>query len=28
FYDCRQEKLLATPLELPAGFWDNHLHLV
>ncbi|WP_219062222.1 DUF1513 domain-containing protein [Pseudomonas sp. UMAB-08] len=28
FYDCRQTELLAQPLELPAGLWDNHLHLV
>ena len=28
FYDCRQQALLAKPLELPAGLWDNHLHLV
>ncbi|UVJ43205.1 DUF1513 domain-containing protein [Pseudomonas sp. LS1212] len=28
FYDCRQKALLAKPLELPAGLWDNHLHLV
>ncbi len=28
FYDCRKPELLATPLELPTGFWDNHLHLV
>ena len=28
FYDCRQTELLAKPLELPAGLWDNHLHLV
>ena len=28
FYDCRQAQLSATPLELPAGLWDNHLHLV
>jgi hypothetical protein len=27
FYDCRQQQLLAKPLELPAGLWDNHLHL-
>lgn len=28
FYDCRRPELLATPLELPTGLWDNHLHLV
>jgi hypothetical protein len=28
FYDCRRSELLATPLELPTGLWDNHLHLV
>lgn len=28
FYDCRQNELLAKPLDLPAGLWDNHLHLV
>jgi hypothetical protein len=28
FYDCRKPELLATPLELPTGLWDNHLHLV
>ncbi|WP_248802780.1 DUF1513 domain-containing protein [Pseudomonas sp. MWU13-2100] len=27
FYDCRQKTLIAQPLELPAGLWDNHLHL-
>lgn len=27
FYDCRQPQLLAKPLDLPAGLWDNHLHL-
>lgn len=27
FYDCRQSELLAKPLDLPTGFWDNHLHL-
>ncbi|MCY1416881.1 hypothetical protein D9M71_323980 [compost metagenome] len=27
FYDCRQPELMAKPLELPAGLWDNHLHL-
>ena len=28
FYDCRQPNLVAQPLELPAGLWDNHLHLM
>jgi len=28
FYDCRQKQLVATPLELPAGLWDNHLHMI
>src|SRR5471032_1740094 len=28
YYDCRQNELTAKPLELPAGLWDNHLHLV
>lgn len=28
YYDCRQDELLAKPLELPAGLWDNHLHLM
>ena len=28
FYDCRQRELTAQPLELPMGWWDNHLHLV
>ncbi|AMB84579.1 hypothetical protein AWM79_04325 [Pseudomonas agarici] len=28
FYDCRQKELTAQPLDLPAGLWDNHLHLV
>jgi hypothetical protein len=27
FYDCRKPELLAKPLALPSGFWDNHLHL-
>lgn len=27
FYDCRQDQITATPLELPAGLWDNHLHI-
>jgi hypothetical protein len=26
-YDCRQAAPTATPLQLPAGLWDNHLHL-
>ncbi len=28
FYDCRQKQLVAKPLELPSGFWDNHLHVI
>lgn len=28
FYDCRQSTLVAQPLALPAGLWDNHLHVV
>jgi hypothetical protein len=28
FYDCRESTLTAQPLELPAGLWDNHLHVV
>jgi len=28
YYDCRQDELLAKPLDLPAGLWDNHLHLM
>ena len=27
-YDCRQPTLAAKPLDLPAGLWDNHLHLI
>lgn len=26
-YDCRQARISARLLELPAGFWDNHLRL-
>ncbi|MFC5699172.1 DUF1513 domain-containing protein [Pseudomonas sp. GCM10022186] len=26
-YDCRGKAFTATPLQLPASFWDNHLHL-
>lgn len=26
-YDCRQPRIVASPLELPAGLWDNHLRL-
>ncbi|WP_437883514.1 DUF1513 domain-containing protein [Pseudomonas sp. LRF_L74] len=26
-YDCRSQEIAAQPLELPAGLWDNHLHL-
>ena len=28
FYDCRQPQLTAQPLDLPAGLWDNHLHVM
>jgi hypothetical protein len=28
FYDCRQSTWVAQPMELPAGLWDNHLHVV
>ena len=28
FYDCRQSKLTAKPLDLPSGLWDNHLHVM
>ena len=28
FYDCRQSELTATPLDLPSGLWDNHLHVM
>ncbi|AUY33813.1 DUF1513 domain-containing protein [Pseudomonas soli] len=28
FYDCRQAQLIGQPMDLPSGFWDNHLHLV
>ncbi|MBM7061652.1 DUF1513 domain-containing protein [Pseudomonas sp. UL073] len=27
FYDCRRQPIVAQPLQLPAGLWDNHLHL-
>jgi hypothetical protein len=27
FYDCRQDPPVAIALELPAGLWDNHLHI-
>ena len=26
-YDCRKAEIAAAPLQLPAGLWDNHLHL-
>lgn len=26
-YDCRGDRITMRPLELPAAFWDNHLHL-
>lgn len=28
FYDCRQSLIAAQPLALPAGLWDNHLHVI
>lgn len=28
FFDCRQRSIVAQPLELPGGWWDNHLHLL
>jgi uncharacterized protein len=28
FYDCRQNDLIAKPLDLPSGLWDNHLHIL
>lgn len=28
FYDCRKTELIGQPMNLPSGFWDNHLHLV
>jgi hypothetical protein len=28
FYDCRLKLPVATPLTLPAGLWDNHLHIM
>ncbi|GGJ82810.1 lipoprotein [Pseudomonas matsuisoli] len=28
FYDCRQENLTSQPLQLPTGWWDNHLRLI
>ena len=28
FYDCRQNDLIAKPLDLPSGLWDNHLHIM
>ena len=27
FYDCRSASISPQALELPAGLWDNHLHL-
>ncbi|MDZ5603422.1 DUF1513 domain-containing protein [Pseudomonas sp. RP23018S] len=27
-YDCRKPTLVGQPLELPSGFWDNHLHVM
>lgn len=26
-YDCREARIVAQPLQLPAGLWDNHLRL-
>ena len=26
-YDCREARIVAQPLPLPAGLWDNHLRL-
>jgi hypothetical protein len=26
-YDCRPASIAMQPLQLPAGLWDNHLHL-
>ncbi len=28
FYDCTKAELVGQPMNLPSGFWDNHLHLV
>ncbi|MDO9616267.1 MAG: DUF1513 domain-containing protein [Pseudomonas sp.] len=27
-YDCRSTRISSSPLQLPAGLWDNHLRLV
>jgi hypothetical protein len=27
YYDCRKAELIGQPMNLPSGFWDNHLHL-
>jgi hypothetical protein len=27
-FDCRAERIASTPLDLPAGLWDNHLRIV
>ncbi len=27
-FDCRGERIASTPLDLPAGLWDNHLRIV
>ena len=27
-FDCRGEHIASTPLDLPAGLWDNHLRIV
>ncbi|WP_263227393.1 DUF1513 domain-containing protein [Pseudomonas alabamensis] len=28
YYDCRTSAPIGQPLQMPSGFWDNHLHLV
>ncbi|MGJ7475302.1 DUF1513 domain-containing protein [Pseudomonas fulva] len=28
FYDCRKHQPIGQPLNLPSGFWDNHLHVI
>lgn len=27
YYDCRKEQLVGQPLQMPSGFWDNHLRV-
>lgn len=27
-FDCRGERFTSTPLQMPAGLWDNHLRIV